>query len=68
MAQSSEKFNSHVIHDRVGLFVEWPDCIGGTLEDRRVEYRKLLGEMGIYEGDLNEAELQLYHQLATSSK
>ena len=52
---------------RVGFFVEWADieteiC---TLEERRLECRELLGEMAIYEEDLNGAELKHYHDLAS---
>ena len=52
---------------RVGLFVEWTDNIeteGGTLEEQRLEYRELLGEMAIFEEDLNGAELKHYNDLA----
>ena len=43
---------------RVGLFVEWDDCIeteGGTLEEQRLGY----------EEDLNRDELKHYNELAT---
>ena len=57
-----------ILGGRIGLFVEWADCIetgGGTLEERRLEYRELLGEMAIYEEDLNGAELKHYNDLTT---
>ena len=57
-----------ILGGRVGLFVEWADCIetgGGTLEEKRLEYRELLGEMAIYEEDLNGAELEQYTDLTT---
>ena len=57
-----------ILGGRIGLFVEWADCIetgGGTLEEKRLEYRELLGEMAIYEEDLNGAELKHYHDLTT---
>ena len=51
---------------RVGLFGEWGrlhrNCL---LEEQRLEYRELLGEMAIYEEDLNGAELKHYNNLAT---
>ena len=53
---------------RVGLFVEWADCIetrGGTLEEKRLEYRELLGEMAKNEEDLNGAELEQCSDLTT---
>ena len=53
---------------RIGLFVEWPDYIeteGSTLEEKRLEYRELLGEMAIYEEDLTGAELKHYTDLTT---
>ena len=56
------------IGGRIGLFVEWADYIeteGGTLEEQRLEYRELLGEMAVYEEDLNEAELKYYNDLTT---
>ena len=55
---------------RIGLFVEWADCIeteGGTLEEKRLEYRELLGEMAIYEEDLNGAELEHCTDLTCSA-
>ena len=57
-----------ILGGRVGLFVEWADCIetgGGTLEERRLEYRELLGEMAIYEEDLNGTVLKQYTDLTT---
>ena len=57
-----------IMGGRVGLFVEWADYIeteGGTLDEQRLEYRELLGEMAIYEEDLNGAELKHYNDLAT---
>ena len=48
--------------------MEWADYIeteGGTLEEKRLEYRELLGEMAIYEEDLNGAELKQYTDLTT---
>ena len=45
-----------ILGGRVGLFVEWAD---------RLEYRELLGEMAIYEEDLNGAELKHYNDLTT---
>ena len=57
-----------ILGGRIGLFVEWADCIetgGGTLEEKRLEYRKLLGEMAIYEEDLNGAVLKHYNDLTT---
>ena len=53
---------------RIGLFVEWADYIeteGCTLEEKRLEYRELLGEMAIYEEDLQGAELKHYTDLTT---
>ena len=38
---------------------------GDTLEEHRLEYRELLGEMAIYEEDLHGAELKYYNDLAT---
>ena len=40
-------------------------CGGGTLEEKRLEYRELLGEMTIFEEDLNGAELKQYTDLTT---
>ena len=57
-----------ILGGRIGLFVEWADYIeteGGTLEEKRLEYRELLGEMAIYEEDLNGAELKQYTDLTT---
>ena len=57
-----------MIGGRIGLFVEWTDYIeteGGTLEEQRLEYREFLGEMAIYEEDLNGAELKHYNDLTT---
>ena len=57
-----------ILGGRIGLFVEWADCIetgGSTLEEKRLEYRELLGEMAIYEEDLNGAELKHYNDLTT---
>ena len=38
---------------------------GGTLEEQRLEYRELLGEMAMYEEDLDGAELEHYNDLTT---
>ena len=57
-----------IVGGRVGPFVEWADFIeteGGTLEEQRLEYRELLGEMAIYEEDLNGAKLEHSNGLAT---
>ena len=57
-----------IMGGRIGLFVEWADYIeteGGTLEEKRLEYRELLGEMAIHEEDLNGAELKHYNDLTT---
>ena len=57
-----------ILGGRIGLFVEWADYIEtkrGTLEEKRLEYRELLGEMAIYEEDLNGAELKQYTDLTT---
>ena len=57
-----------ILGGRIGLFVEWADCIeteGSTLEEKRLEYRELLGEMAIFEEDLNGAELEHYTDLTT---
>ena len=57
-----------ILGGRIGLFVEWAGCIetgGGTLEEKRLEYRELLGEMAIYEEELNGAELKHYNDLTT---
>ena len=40
---------------RIGLFVEWADYIeteGSTLEEKRLEYRELLGEGDVRGGSL----------------
>ena len=53
---------------RFGLFAGWADYIeteGGTMEEKRLEYRELLGEMAIYEEDLNGAELKHCNDLTT---
>ena len=50
----------------IGLFAEWADYIeteGGTLEEKRLEYREL--EMAMYEEALNGAELKHYNDLTT---
>ena len=47
-----------IMGGRIGLFVEGADYIeteGGTLEEKRLEYRELLGEMAIYEEDLQRS-------------
>ena len=57
-----------IMGGRIGLFVEWTDCIeteGGSLEEKRLEYRELLGEMATNEEDLNGAELKHYTDLTT---
>ena len=44
---------------RVGFLALWANDIeaaGGSLEERRAEYRELLGEMCLFEEDLDEAE------------
>ena len=48
--------------------MEWTDFTEteeGTLEEQRLEYKELLGEMAIYEEDLNGAELKHYNDLTT---
>ena len=57
-----------IIGGRIALFVEWTDFTEteeGTLEEQRLEYKELLGEMAIYEEDLNGAELKHYNDLTT---
>ena len=57
-----------ILGGRIGLFVEWADYIeteAGTLEEQRLEYRELLGEMAIFEEALNGAELEWYSDLTT---
>ena len=49
-----------ILGGRIGLFVEWADC-----EEKRLEYRELLGEIAIYEEDVNGAELEHYTDLKT---
>ena len=41
---------------------------GGTLEEKRLEYRELLGEMTFFEEDLNGAELKHYNDLTTTAR
>ena len=56
-----------IMGGRVGLLVEWAERIeteGGTLEQRRLEFRDLLGEMAIFVEDLNGAEWKHDHELA----
>ena len=51
---------------RIGLFVELADYIeteGGTREEQRLEYREFLGEMAIFEDDLNGPKLKHYNDL-----
>ena len=46
---------------RIGFFVEWADSIeseGNNSEERRFEFKELLGEMSIYEDDLNASQQQ----------
>ena len=53
---------------RIGLFVEWADyneTEGCALEEKRLGYRELLGEMAIHEEDPNAAELKHYTDLTT---
>ena len=57
-----------ILGGRIGLFVEWADHIeteGGTMEEQRLEYRELLGDMAVNEEDLNGAELECYSDLTT---
>ena len=66
--QDSNQEGAAILGGRIGLFVEWADYIeteGGTLEEKRLEYGELLGEMAIYEEDLNGAELGRCTDLTT---
>ena len=51
---------------RNGFFVECSDSIeseGSNSEERLFEYRELLGEMSIFEDDLNASKRKLFNQL-----
>ena len=66
--QDSNQEGAANLGHRIGLFVEWADNIeteGGTLEEQRLEYRELLGDLAIYEEELNGAELECYSDLTT---
>ena len=63
---SSEQLDLLAIGGRVGLLMLWANDIeesGGTPEERRAEYRQLLGEMCLFEEDLDEAERESFYHL-----
>ena len=54
------------IGGRIGIFVEWADSNesdGNDSEERRFGCRELLGEMSIYEDDVNASERKQFNQL-----
>ena len=55
---------------RVGFLILWANDIeesGGSPEERRAEYRHLLGEMCLFEGDLEEAESEFFCHLIVAA-
>ena len=55
---------------RVGFLILWANDIeesGGSPEERRAEYRQLLGEMCLFEGDPDGAEREFFYHLVVTA-